>query len=66
MDDFDRELASNNKDNHNRVMNNNLAHYSDPYSSACNQHNNAVSHSSRAVTFQIEDEDDFMCSYEQT
>lgn len=65
MEDFEGELNSSNKDQSRLV--NNLGQFNDPYSCSANQPKTAVSHSSRGgVTFQIEDEDDFMCTYEQT
>lgn len=64
MDDF--EVTSCSKDQ-TRVMNT-LGQFTDPYNSVPSLPKKpAVTHSSRGgVTFQIEDEDDFMCPYEQT
>lgn len=65
MDDFEGELNYNNKDQSRLAKN--LGQFSDPYCCA-NLPKTALNHSSRSggVTFQIEEEDDFMCPYEQT
>jgi len=58
MEDFERELGCSGgmKEQAGRGI---LSNVADPYSQQKN-------HQSRGVTFQIEDEDDLMCPYEQT